>query len=576
MARLQESVFIVVMAFLSACGGMAPAPPASPAGQPLRLSDLPAIDANAVLAHVKTLSSDEYGGRLPGSKGEDLTVSYLEDQLKKMGIGPGNPDGSYVQKVPLVGITPDPNVAVTIKKGGRQAMSLKYKDEAIVWTKRVAETAAVQDSELVFVGYGVEAPEYNWDDYKGADLKGKTLVMLINDPAVPDPADPSKLDPKTFGGDAMTYYGRWTYKYETGARKGAAGVLIIHETGPAGYPFAVVQGNVGEQFDLVSPDKNMGRAAVEGWLALDTAKALLSRGGQDFDALKARARTREFTPVPLGLTASVELHNTLRTIESKNVVAKIDGADPKLKDEYVVYTAHWDHLGTDTSVTGDQIFNGARDNASGTGGILEVARGFKRLASPPRRSIVFLFVTAEEQGLLGSRYYSVNPLYPLARTLANINVDTLNVWGPTRDITVIGLGNSDLDDYTIEAAKEQGRTVRSDPEPEKGFYYRSDHFNFAKQGVPALDPHDGIDYVGKPDGYGLEIHRAYTANDYHKPSDEVKPDWDLRGAVEDLQLLTAVGYRVANADRYPEWKPGTEFKAIREEQLKRARTGTAH
>ncbi len=333
-----------------------------------------------------------------------------------------------------------------------------------------------------------------------------------------------------------------------------------------------MQGNTGELFDLVTPDKNMDRAAVEGWLALDKAKALLSMAGQDFDTLKARAKTRDFKPVPLGLTASVALHNSLRTIDSRNVVARIEGSDPKLKDEYVVYTAHWDHLGTDPAAVGDQIYNGAKDNASGIGGVLEIARAFTRLASAPRRSILFLFVTAEEQGLLGSRYYAFNPLYPLARTLANINIDAMNVSGRTKDVTLIGLGNSDLDDYVAAAAKEQGRTVRGDPEPEKGFYYRSDHFNFAKQGVPALDPHEGIDYVGKPEGYGRQIRSAYTANDYHKPSDEVKPDWSLSGAVEDLQLLMAVGDRVADADRYPEWKAGTEFKAIREERLKQSKT----
>jgi Zn-dependent M28 family amino/carboxypeptidase len=393
--------------------------------------------------------------------------------------------------------------------------------------------------------------------------------MLVNDPPVADPANPAELDPKVFGGKAMTYYGRWTYKYEIGAQKGAAAVLIIHETGPAGYPFAVVQGKTGEQFDLVTPDKNRGRAAIEGWLSLDQAKKLLAMAGQDFDALKKQAATREWKPVPLGVKASMTIHNKLRIIDSANVVGKLAGSDPKLAREYVVYTAHWDHFGIGDPIGGDRIYNGAVDNATGTAGLIEMARAFTKLKQPPRRSILFLAVTAEEQGLLGSQYYSVTPLYPLARTLANINMDVLNVHGRTKDITVVGFGNSDLDDYVVKAAAEQGRVVHGDAEPEKGFYYRSDHFNFAKQGVPALDPGAGVDFVGKPADYGQRVRDDYTQNRYHKPSDEVRPDWDLSGAGEDLQLLFAVGYRVAQADQYPEWKPGTEFKAKRDAMLKR-------
>jgi len=420
---------------------------------------------------------------------------------------------------------------------------------------------------MVFVGYGVVAPEFNWDDYKGLDVKGKTLVMLVNDPPVPDPNNASELDPKTFGGKAMTYYGRWTYKYEIGAQKGAAGVLIVHETGPAGYPFEVVQSKVTEQFDLVTPDKNMGRASIEGWITLDRGKKLLKMAGQDFDALKKQAATRDFKPVPLGVTASMALHNKLRTIDSKNVVARLEGGDPTLKDEYVVYTAHWDHLGIGPAVNGDRIYNGAKDNAVGTAGLLEIARAFTKLPAPPKRSILFVSVTAEEQGLLGSQYYSVTPLYPLAKTLANINIDGLNVHGRTRDLTLIGFGASELDDYVSDAAGEQGRVVRPDPEPEKGFYYRSDHFNFAKQGVPALDPDEGIEFIGKPPEYGKNVRDDYTEHNYHKPSDEVRPDWDLSGAGEDLELLFAVGYRVAQADRFPQWRPGNEFKAKRDAML---------
>ncbi len=527
------------------------------------IAQLPAIDADAVLAHTNVLSSDEYEGRGPGTKGEELTVPYLIDQFKKIGLKPGNTDGTFIQKVPLVGITPAPAPLVFKKGAARQ--TLKWKDDVVAWTKHVADRASLDDSELVFVGYGVVAPEYGWDDYKGLDVKGKTLVMLINDPPVPDPSNPSELDPKTFGGKAMTYYGRWTYKYETGAQKGAAGVLIVHETEPAAYPFNVVQGKTGEQFDLVAPDKNMGRASIEGWITLEQGRKLLQMASQDFDALKKLAATREFKPVPLGVTASMTIHNTLRTIESENVVGKLEGSDPKLKDEYVIYTAHWDHLGKGPG----GIFHGAVDNAVGTAGFLELARAFTKLQAPPKRSILFLSVTAEEQGLLGSQYYSVTPIYPLAKTLANINMDGMNVHGRTKDVTLVGYGASDLDDYTRAAAGEQGRVIRPDPEPEKGGFYRSDHFNFAKQGVPALDPDPGIDFVGKPADYGTKVRDDYTALYYHQPSDIVRPDWDLSGAVEDLKVFFAVGYRVAEADKFPEWKPGNEFKAKRDAMLKK-------
>jgi Zn-dependent M28 family amino/carboxypeptidase len=460
-------------------------------------------------------------------------------------------------------------MTLTFNKGA-QAETLKFKDDFVAWTKHVADSASLDASELVFVGYGVEAPEFKWDDYKGVDLKGKTMVVLINDPPVGRGAGApgSELDPKLFGGKAMTYYGRWTYKFETGAKKGAKGILIVHETEPAGYPFGVIQSASGERFDLATPDKNMWRAAVEGWISLDRAKQLFKMAGQDFDALKARAATREFKPVPLGVTASVQIKNTLRTLDSRNVVAKLEGSDPKLKDEYVVYTAHWDHLGIGPEVKGDKIYNGAQDNASGTAALIEIARTFTKAAPPPKRSILFLAVTAEEQGLLGSQYYSVAPIYPLAKTLANINMDSLGMRGRTKDIVVIGMGASDLDDYLKAAAAEQGRTLKSDAEPEKGFYYRSDHFNFAKQGVPALYTDEGVDFIDKPAGYGMQMREKYTKEDYHAPSDDVKPDWDPSGAAEDAQLFFLVGYRVANAAKYPEWKPGNEFRAVREKQLK--------
>jgi Zn-dependent M28 family amino/carboxypeptidase len=351
--------------------------------------------------------------------------------------------------------------------------------------------------------------------------------------------------------------------------KGAAGVLIVHETGPAGYPFEVVQAKTTEQFDLVTPDKNLGRVNVEGWITLDRAKELMRAAGQDFDTLKKQAATREFKPVPLGVNASMTIQNKLRTIDSQNVVAKVEGTDPALKDEYVVYTAHWDHLGVGPEVNGDRIYNGAADNAIGVAGLLELARAFTGVMPPPKRSILFVSVTAEEQGLLGSQYYAVTPIYPLAKTLANINMDGLNVHGRTKDLTLIGYGASDLDDYARAATAEQGRIIRPDPETEKGFYYRSDHFNFAKQGVPALDPDQGIEFIGKPADYGQKVRDDYTEHDYHKPTDVIKPDWDLSGAVEDLKVFFAVGYRVAQASKYPDWKPGNEFKATRDAMLRR-------
>jgi Zn-dependent M28 family amino/carboxypeptidase len=546
------------------CGGPVASAPGLPSTSPLvPIGQLPPIDTKELLAHVKMLSSDEFEGRAPGTKGEELSVTYLADQFKKIGLKPGNTDGTYFQKVPLVGITPAP-APLIFKKGG-QPQTLEWKDDVVAWTKHVAESASLENSELVFVGYGVVAPEFNWDDYKGVDLKGKTLVMLVNDPPVPDPANPNELDAKTFGGKAMTYYGRWTYKYEIGAQKGAAGVLIVHETGPAGYGFNVVQGKTGEQFDLVTPDKNMGRAAIEGWITLDKAKALLQSAGQDFDALKAQAATRDFKPVALGVTASMTIHNKLRTIDSRNVVATLEGSDPKLKDEYVVYTAHWDHFGK----TADGIFHGAEDDAMGCAALVEVGRAFTKLAAPPRRSILFLAVTAEEQGLLGSQYYSVTPIYPLAKTVADINMDSWNTHGRTKDLTLIGYGASDLDDYARDVAAEQGRVVHGDAEPEKGFYYRSDHFNFAKQGVPALNPDAGVDFIGKPPEYSKQVRDEWNEKRYHTPKDIIYPDWDLSGTNEDLKVLFAVGYRVAQADKFPEWKAGNEFKAKREAALRR-------
>ena len=529
----------------------------------------PEIDGNAVLEHTKILSSDEFEGRGPGTNGEEKTVNYIVEEFEKVGLKPGNTDGTFIQAVPLVGITADPAMTLTFKKGGQQRI-LMFKSDFVAWTKHVADSAELRNSNVVFVGYGVKAPEYNWDDYKGVDVKGKTLIMLVGDPPISDPTDPEKLDPNTFGGKAMTYYGRWTYKYEIGAELGAAGVIIVHETEPAGYPFSVVQGNVGEKFDLITPDNNMNRVEVEGWISLEQAQELFKMSGQDYDALKKDAATRVFKPIEFGVTASVQINNTFRTINSNNVLGKLESSNPELKDEYVIYTAHWDHLGIGEEIDGDNIYHGAIDNATGIGGMIEIARTFVSLPNLPKRSILFLAVTAEEQGLLGSKYYATNPIYPLAKTLSVINMDSLNVYGKTSDVVIVGLGNSDLDEFATQVAADQGRVIKPDPTPEKGGFYRSDHFPFAQQGVPALSSRDGIDYVGKPEDYGMQIIKEYISKHYHKPSDIIRPDWDISGTVQQLQYYWMVGYRVAEADKYPEWKPGMEFKTKREACLEAA------
>ncbi len=547
--------------FAAACSSGAPAA--------LTMAELPAPSTDVMLVDIKKLSSDEFEGRMPGSKGETLTLEYLIKQFKEAGLQPGAPNGEWLQKVSLVGLTPQAQGPMVVKKGATKK-EFKPEAEVVAMSRHVADTAKIENSELVFVGYGVQAPELQWDDFRGIDVKGKTIIVLVNDPPVTK-AGSSELDDKVFGGKAMTYYGRWTYKYEKAAELGAAGVFIVHETGPAGYPFSVVQGMGRERFNLVTPDKNMGRASLEGWMSLDAATALFKMAGQDYQKLKAQAATRDFKPVPLGLTASMAITQKMRTVESANVVAKLPGSDPALKDEYVIYTAHWDHLGVTEPVNGDRINNGALDNASGTAMVLEIARKLRSLKVAPKRTTLFLMVTAEEQGLLGSQYYAEFPLYPLEKTLAVINIDGMNQWGRTKDLTVIGLGASELDDYAQAAAAEQGRVLRPDAEPEKGFYYRSDHFNFAKKGVPAFDPDAGIEFIGKPEGYGKQKRDEYTNHDYHAPSDEIKPDWDLTGAAEDAKLFLAIGYRVANAATFPGWKAGNEFKSIRDKALAKSK-----
>jgi len=527
---------------------------------------LEAITPDGLLAHIKVLASDEFEGRAPGSKGEDLSVKYITDQFKKIGLKPGNPDGTYVQEVPLAGIKSEPRMSFVIAD---KTMDLNYQDDFVASSARLQPEIKIEKSDLVFVGYGVVAPEYGWDDYKNVDVRGKTLLMLIGDPPVPDPKDLSKLDDKMFKGKAMTYYGRWTYKYEIAAQKGAAAAIIIHETEPAAYPWQVVRSSWGkENFELDNPNKNMDAVSARSWITLDVAKKLLADSGQDFDALKKSAITKDFRPVVLNAKANIAIKQQIRSFKSHNVIGKLEGSDPKLNGEYVIYTAHWDHLGRHPELQGDQIFNGAIDNASGVASVIELAAAFTKVNPPPKRSVLFMATTAEEAGLLGARFYAEHPLYPLEKTLADINLDSMNVWGKARDIEDLSLGFSTVDDLLADAAKGQGRSAIPDSRPDKGKIYRADNFEFSKAGLPSLYIGKGEHLLSRPETAPLRSDE-FDSTDYHQVTDEVHPDWDLSGAVQDVQLVFEVGYEVANGDKFPEWKPGSEFKAKRDSMLKK-------
>jgi Zn-dependent M28 family amino/carboxypeptidase len=529
----------------------------------------PALDTitpDGLLADIKALSSDEFEGRGPGTKGEELSINYIADRFKKIGLKPGNTDGSYFQEVPLAGITSEPRMSFVVKG---QANELKFLDDFVASSARLQNEIKVDNSEVVFVGYGIVAPEYGWDDYKGVDVRGKTILMLINDPPIPDPNDPSKLDEKMFKGKAMTYYGRWTYKYEIAAKKGAAAAIIIHETEPAAYPWQVVRSSWGkENCELDDPSKNMSAVSVRSWITLDVAKKLLANCGQDFDALKKSAISKDFRPVALNAKAKVEIKQTVRSFKSHNVIGKFEGSDLKRKDEYVIFTAHWDHLGKHQELTGDQIFNGAVDNASGDAAVIALAQAFTKVDPPPERSVLFMCTTAEEAGLLGAQWYAAHPLYPLNKTLADINIDSMNVWGKARDVEDVSYGFSDLDDMLAAAAKRQGRVAIPNARPEKGSIYRADNFEFSKAGVPSLYVSKGEHLMSRPENAPLRSDE-FDLKDYHQPSDEIKPDWDLAGTVQDVDLLFEVGYQVSNAAKFPEWKVGNEFKPKRDAMMKK-------
>jgi len=527
---------------------------------------LQAITPDGLLAHIKVLASDEFEGRAPGTKGEDLSVKYSINQFKKIGLKPGNPDGTYTQEVPLAGIKSEPRMSFII---GEKTMDLKYPDDFVASSARLQSEIKIEKSDVVFVGYGVVAPEYGWDDYKNVDVRGKTLLMLIGDPPVPDPKDPSKLDDKMFKGKAMTYYGRWTYKYEIAAQKGAAAAIIIHETEPAAYPWQVVRSSWGkENCELDNPNKNMDAVSARSWVTLDVAKKLLADCGQNFDAAKKSAVTKAFQPIILNAKANIEIRQQIRSFKSHNVVGKLEGSDSKLRDEYIIYTAHWDHLGRHRELQGDQIFNGAIDNASGVASVIELAAAFMKINPPPKRSVLFMATTAEEAGLLGAKFYAEHPLYPLEKTLADINLDSMNVWGKARDIEDQTLGFSTLDDLLAAAARGQGRSAIPDSRPDKGKIYRADNFEFSKVGLPSLYIGKGEHLFSRPETAPLRSDE-FDSTDYHQVTDEIRPDWDLSGAVQDAQLLFEVGYQVANGDKFPEWKPRSEFKAKRDSMLKK-------
>ncbi len=508
--------------------------------------------------HVQELSSDEMQGREPGSEGERRTIEYLEKEFLELGLQPVA-GGDFRQDVALVEIKgSDQKLSFSKGAGG---MTLAQGDDMVLGSRRTQESASIAGSEVVFVGYGIHAPEYDWNDYAGIDMRGKTALILVNDPGFVTGEE------ALFRGKAMTYHGRWTYKFEEASRQGAAAAIIVHETAPASYDWGVVRNSwSGPQFHLDREDGNAGRTTLEGWITDARARQLMELAGQDFDALKAASVKRGFRPVPLGVTATGGVRNSVRQKRSPNLAGVMPGKDRP--DEYVIYMGHWDHLGLVDGEGEDRVYNGAVDNATGIAGILTIARGFRDMLPGASRSVMFIAVTAEESGLLGSEYYAEHPLVPLEKTAAVINLDALTPLGRARDIEVVGFGASDLEDLLARAARSQKRTLTPDQRPEAGYFYRSDHFNFAKAGVPALYVKSGALLRDKPEGTGKAMLEAFQAERYHKPGDEYAEDWDVSGSIEDLRLLFEVGARVANARTWPDWREGNEFRGVREHSAK--------
>lgn len=555
---------LALLAALSACKREKPetaipepaAPAAPAAAEHAFSSEINPADFSEL---VKTLASDEFEGRGPGTPGEDKTVEYLQAQMKRIGLKAGNGD-SYFQTVPMMETTADENTAMTIDVKGK-AHTLKFGSDMVIGTRTGQPEVKVDASDLVFVGYGVDAPEQKWNDYAGLDVKGKTVVMLVNDPGF------HAKDESLFEGKRMTYYGRWTYKFEEAARKGAAAALIIHDTEGASYGWDVVKNSwSGAQYDLRAADDPAPRVPLQGWITGDQAKTLFADAGLDLDKLRADANKRGFKAVPLPAKMSVDLKSTSTEKQSRNVVGILPGSEKP--DEAVVYMAHWDHLGKHPDETGDNIYNGAVDNATGVAGILEIAEQFAKVGKP-KRSVVFLAVTLEESGLLGSKYYVAHPVIPLDKTVAVINLDAMGVAGKTRDMTVVGMGSSELEDILKPIAEKQGRTLHSESRPEAGGYFRSDHFNFAKAGVPALYVDAGDDLVDGGKAAGEAAAKDYNENRYHKPGDQYDAaTWKVDGTMDELTAVYGVGLEIANGDRWPNWYSGNPFKSARDTMLK--------
>lgn len=518
---------------------------------------IPQITAEDIANYLAPLSSDEFEGRKPFTPGETKTVNYLKEQFKALGLQPGNGD-SYFQEVPLVEITGVSSEQMPIKGKGEE-LNLQVGKDFVAYTEQETESIDLENSELVFCGFGIVAPEYNWNDYEGIDMAGKTAVVLVNDPGF------GHEDSTFFKGNTMTYYGRWTYKYEEAARQGAAGVLIVHETRAAGYPWAVVSNSwTGAKLHLTTKDKGASKCAIQGWISLESASKLFSNAG--IDNYTGKATTPGFKPMPLGMTTSISVKNELRYDASKNVVATIPGKSKK--DEVILYSAHWDHLGIGTPVEGDSIYNGALDNGSGTACMLAIAKNIKEAGIQPERTILFNLVTAEEQGLLGSAYYAANPLFPVEKTIANLNMDMMQGIGEMNDLTVVGYGQSELEDLAEVIAKKQGRYMMPNQTPNEGLFFRSDHFSFAKVGIPAFYAKGVNDHRKNGKEFATTEIRKFRSTNYHRPSDKYNTETiDLGGMVQDAQLFMELGLQLANEPIYPKWKEGSEFKAIREKSL---------